>query len=539
MIEQLHVKDYILFKDTTIDFSSGMTSITGETGAGKSLLIDAISYLSGARIQSNIVRKGQEKAILQMVLRTENEQVHSFLEENGFEVDEVIVITRIVNAKQKSTIRLNQQITTLGFVRQLISMLVDVHSQMDTYQLMDTKVQLDVLDQYAKTMMLRSEVATAYQVYAKLSQEYNTLTTETLSDDELDYVTQQYNTIEQADIKENELEELQERIRTCEQAHSQLESLSKAIYQIGGENRISDQLYELSRTLDNNEEISDMYYRIEDIRETLVDQMAAIQKDADDLDQLQAREYELRSLYKKYGGSYASTLEKKEILLAQIDRIIHRDDVLQKLKASLDEAEVLYKEKATQLSQKRQACCNTLCQLVQEHCKDVMLEHARFQIVFSPKTYSSDGMDHVEFQIAMNPGQPFASLKESASGGELSRLMLALKVVFQSQRGIETILFDEIDTGVSGKVALAMGKKMHTLSKDYQVLCITHLASVAAWSDTHYCVSKESDGDTTTTSVRCLNEQETLEELAVMSTGSVNEASLEAAKELKERILHG
>lgn len=232
-------------------------------------------------------------------------------------------------------------------------------------------------------------------------------------------------------------------------------------------------------------------------------------------------------------------MAKKRELEQQIDRILHRETVLKQSKMDLEKAEKTYVELAQKLSQKRQSCFKELESKVMSHCRDLMLEHCQFQIRQKPKAYSEDGIDAIAFYISMNPGQPFVPLKESASGGELSRLMLALKVVFQTQKGIETVIFDEIDTGVSGRVAYAMGEKMHAISESYQVLCITHLASVAAWADTHYCVRKSSDKDSTSTSIDELGVDASLVELATMSAGKPTPAALQAAKELKERVTHG
>ena len=228
-------------------------------------------------------------------------------------------------------------------------------------------------------------------------------------------------------------------------------------------------------------------------------------------------------------------MKAKEQYMETIDKIIHRQAVLERLSKEKEEALTLYQTKAESLSKQRKSVFNDLSSQIETHFKDLMLKNARFKVDVQRKEPSANGIDDINFVVSMNPGQPFSLLKDSASGGELSRLMLALKVVFQSQQGIDTIIFDEIDTGVSGKVAYAMGHKMKTLSKDYQVLCITHLASVAAWADHHYRVAKNSQSDSTLAHVEELSDQQVLEELALMSSGSVSKASLMAAKELKER----
>lgn len=546
MIEQLMVKDYILFDYALVDFTHGMHVITGETGAGKSLLIDAIGYLSGKRINGNIVRKGKDKAILQMVCSTSSPKISQMLEENGFEVEDSILITRTVQANQKSTIRINQQITTLSFVRELVSYMIDMHSQMDTYQLMQPSVQLDLLDALAQTKDLREEVAQQYTTLKAIEKEYHTCKNESLSEDELDYLTAQLNRIDELNIQEGELESLQEKVKICAEMEKNTELFSQSIYQLNKENGLMDTCYDLSKELSKTNSTSeianqlmDIYYRFDEIKENLQEQLNQFDQSSESIDEMESRIYTIKAMYKRYGGSFFSLMEAKANLERKIERFLSREHILAEMETNLSKARKAYDQLAEELSQKRKAIFSSVEQQVNQHCHDLMLEHADFHISSQEKEASKDGKDAIEFLISMNPGQPLVPLKDSASGGELSRLMLALKVVFQAQQGVDTIIFDEIDTGVSGKVAFAMGHKMHTLAQHYQVLCITHLASVACFGDRHYCVQKTSEDGSTQTSIHLLNEKETLEELAVMSSGQVNQASLQAAQELKDRAIHG
>ncbi len=546
MIEQLMVKDYILFDYALVDFTHGMHVITGETGAGKSLLIDAIGYLSGKRINGNIVRKGKDKAILQMVCSTSSPKISQMLEENGFEVEDSILITRTVQANQKSTIRINQQITTLSFVRELVSYMIDMHSQMDTYQLMQPSVQLDLLDALAQTKDLREEVAQQYTTLKAIEKEYHTCKNESLSDDELDYLTAQLNRIDELNIQEGELESLQEKVKICAEMEKNTELFSQSIYQLNKENGLMDTCYDLSKELSKTNSTSeianqlmDIYYRFDEIKENLQEQLNQFDQSSESIDEMESRIYTIKAMYKRFGGSFSSLMEAKANLEKKIERFLSREHILAEMETNLSKARKAYDQLAEELSQTRKAIFSSVEQQVNQHCHDLMLEHADFHISSQEKEASKDGKDAIEFLISMNPGQPLVPLKDSASGGELSRLMLALKVVFQAQQGVDTIIFDEIDTGVSGKVAFAMGHKMHTLAQHYQVLCITHLASVACFGDRHYCVQKTSEDGSTQTSIHLLNEKETLEELAVMSSGQVNQASLQAAQELKDRAIHG
>ena len=544
MIEQLSVKDYVLFKSCIIDFKNGMSVITGETGAGKSLLIDAIGYLSGDRIKSNVIRNGKDKAILSMVL-TSNEKVNAILEENGFEVDDQVIISRTVLNNNKSTVRINQQITTLSFVRKIVNLLVDIHSQMDTYRLMDTSVQMELLDSYAKTMGLKASVNEAYVKYSNVLHELETIKSEEFSDAELEFLTAQLDEIENANVQENELDALNDQIHEATSWYKNSEDLSSCLYEIDKENGALDSLYTLYKQAskspilnDYEESFKNLYYSLQSVDEELKHMRDTHSNDSLDLDSLQSRQYLIKKLYRKYGGSYTSLMESKKSITDKIDRIIHRQDVFDKLEKEKEESFTLYMKLANALSLKRKEVFSQLESKVMEHCKDLMLENARFMISCMEKKPSNNGIDDIEFLVSMNPGQDFSSLSASASGGELSRLMLALKVVFQASNGIETIIFDEIDTGVSGKVALAMGAKMKALSKNYQVLCITHLASAAVYANTHYLVNKKTSASETITSVQELDQDKTIQELAVMTSGEASQKAKESMQDLWVKI-HG
>ena len=544
MIEQLSVKDYVLFKSCIIDFTNGMSVITGETGAGKSLLIDAIGYLSGDRIKSNVIRNGKEKAVLSMVL-TSNDRVNAILEENGFEIDDQVIISRTILKNNKSTVRINQQITTLSFVRKIVNLLVDIHSQMDTYRLMDTSIQMELLDSYANTMGLKASVKEAYMKYSSVLNELETLKNEEFSDAELEFLTAQLDEIENANIQVDELDALNHQIHEATSWYKNSEDLSSCLYEIDKENGALDSLYTLYKQAskspilkDYEESFKNLYYSLQSVDEELKHMRDTHSNDALDLDSLQSRQYLIKKLYRKYGGSYTSLMESKKSITDKIDRIIHRQDVFDKLEKEKEESFTSYIKLASKLSSKRKSSFHELESKVMEHCKDLMLANARFKISCTEKKPSSNGIDDIEFLVSMNPGQDFSSLSASASGGELSRLMLALKVVFQASNGIETIIFDEIDTGVSGKVALAMGAKMKALSKNYQVLCITHLASVAVYANTHYLVNKKASASETITSVQELDQDKTIQELAVMTSGEASQKAKESMQDLWVKI-HG
>lgn len=543
MIEQITVQNYILFDKASVEFEDGMSVITGETGAGKSLLIDAIGYLCGGRIQGSIVRQGQDKAVLRMVL-TSSPAADALLLEHGFEPEEVLTITRTVNAAGKSQVRLNGQITTLGFIRQLTARLIDIHSQLDTIQLMDPAVQLDLLDQYAGVD--RQGVQDAWKEFASARQALQQAQNETYSDEELEFVTAQLNEIDSAKAGEGELEQLQESIRTASRSQKTEEEVREILGLLKKDGGILESVYELARVMKKNpglagrsDEIQSLYYQLESVGEEAQEQLDSVRDQARDLDAMQDREYQLKRLYRKYGGSREAMMEKRQALETRVDRILHRQDLFDKLEKQKKAALAAYVEKARALSKAREAVIPELQEQILSHARDLMLEHARFEIRRTDKTPGETGMDDITFYASMNPGQPLTPVRQSASGGELSRLMLALKTVFQTREGIDTIIFDEIDTGVSGKVALAMGSKMHKIAENRQVLCITHLASVAVWADRHFAVSKESDGQTTLTRISELDHEETLRELAIMAHGHATEQAVDGMRELQKEVLDG
>lgn len=546
MIDQLMVQDYILFDHAQIDFKRNMAVITGETGAGKSLLIDAIHVISGGRVSKDVVRKGKKRAVLQMVLSDPSDDVKAMLAEAGFDEEDQIILTRIIQAEGKSKMLVNDRQTTNAFVAKLVSKMIDIHSQMDTIRLMDPALQLDLLDRYAKNESLRIELEVSYRnLHAKIV-EIHKLKQETFSNAHLENITKQINEIEQAKVQPQELEQLQEKIEQAEKSQSTLENLSQALYLWKKEQGINDQFAQAIKRMesaftseDYAGKMQDLYYQVQDLFEQIEQAKEDVTEGSMQLDAMQEREFFIQSLYKKYGGNYPAMMDTLASLNEQVDRILNRQDVLDRLEKEKRELTKAYTQLASAIHRSRKQAVESLRTQIEAHAKDLMLEHCRFDIRFTQKKPSKDGMDEIEFIASMNPGQPLTPIKLSASGGELSRLMLALKVVFQAEDGIGTLIFDEIDTGVSGKVALAMGSKMHALAKNYQVLCITHLSSVAVWADDHFSVVKRTDDMTTTTSVNPLDEQSRLEELAIMTSGNADAKAIESMKELLERVRHG
>ena len=275
MIDELYVKDYVLFEKANIDFSDNMSVITGETGAGKSLLIDAILLLSGQRATNNVVRKGASKAVLQMHLSNLNKDVISLLEDNDYDIDDGILIQRTITDQGKSSIKINSQPATLSFVREIVSKMVDVHSQMDTYRLMDQNVQMELLDRFAGCEPLKEEVRSLYKAYSAINNEYAKAEAETFSDDALEYATIQYNEINDACIQENELEDLAHRIKEVTLSEKNLNDLNQTIYTLDKEGGLLDSLYMIKKSIHNNhwnvqmDNLDDIYYQFVELNDQL------------------------------------------------------------------------------------------------------------------------------------------------------------------------------------------------------------------------------------------------------------------------------
>lgn len=546
MLTQIYVKNFVLIDAVRLDFDSRMSVFTGETGAGKSLLIDAIGLLCGQRASAGYVKKGADRALIEGVFSLrQSSAARAILEEQGFDIDEdELIISREINAEGKSSIRVNQRAVTAAFLRELAPHLIDIHSQHDNQYLLQSKYHLRLLDSYCADDALLQEVRTAYRAYHGLQEKMQKTLAEELNEEDLDDLTEQLNEIDAAKLRGDEPAELEDRIHVMNRAETVQKQLLEALDLLDGDHGSNPALYRAVRTLENASDLdsvaahakalSDAYYEIEEHISALRTLLDHMEYDAQALDDMQERLFLYHKLYRRYGGTYEAVMAHRAECEARIDRILHRQEYLDRLQQQLDEAEAAYEKAAGRLHVLRTEMAERLEKQVMEQLQDLMLEHARFRIAITPARPSSSGSDAVEFQVAMNREQSFTPLSKSASGGELSRLMLGLKCVFTCLQGIETVIFDEIDTGVSGRVALAIGRKMQQLAEDTQVLCVTHLAQVAACGDQQLLVEKQDDGSLTSTSIHILDHEARIRQLALIASGSVSSASLQAAGELLE-----
>ncbi len=546
MLTQIYVKNFVLIDAVRLDLDSRMSVFTGETGAGKSLLIDAIGLLCGQRASAGYVKRGAQRAIIEGVFSLRpNSRAAALLAQQGFELeDDELIISREITAEGKSSVRLNQRAITAAFLRELSTELIDIHSQHDNQYLLQSRYHLQLLDRYCEDERLLQTVRDAYRAYHDLQVRMDKLQNEELNEEDLDELTEQLNEIDDAHLRKDEPEELETRIHELNRAETVKKQVSSALELLDGERGSNPALYQAMRALENISDLesiaphanalSDAYYEIEEHIAALQDVLAHMDDDEQLLNEMQERLFLYHRLYRRYGGSYEDVMAHRDACEARIDRILHRQDHIDTLQQQLRQAQAEYEAAAARLHELRVQKAVDLEEQVMGQLRDLMLEHARFHICITPARPSASGSDAVEFQVAMNRAQAFTPLHKSASGGELSRLMLGLKCVFTHLQGIETVIFDEIDTGVSGRVAMAIGRKMQQLAQDTQVLCVTHLAQVAACADQHLLVQKQDDGSVTSTSIHVLESDARIRQLALIASGSVSSASLQAARELLE-----
>lgn len=544
MIKNLFIQNFILIDQLNLEFHSGFSAFTGETGAGKSILIDAISMLGAERASASFVMHGKDRAIIEGTFDlTRDGHALKVLNEAGFECGDEVTFTREIHAAGKSVARIDHRIVPLSLMRECLRQEIDIHGQRDNAYLLNTSSHIRLLDEYLQDGKELLSVRDVYEKWHSLCLERDAALQETYNENDLEFLTYQLNEIEEADLKAEEEEELLEKEKQFRAVRDSFDKFNQ-IFSLYDED-LSGSLYELnktvqalhgSETIDSVQEtVNDAYYALSDAMEQLHDIADGLTMSEEEVNAMEERLYTIQRIKRKYGGSIPRVLEKKEELAVQIEMITHKREYLERKDAEIAAARKVYDKKASVLHDIRIKGAPQLDQRIAGVLKELMLENARFKTEIREGDPSAAGSDRVEFMISMNPGEDLKPLSKTASGGELSRLMLGLKVIFTRLQGIQTVIFDEIDTGVSGPVATAIGRCMKTLSQDSQVFAVTHLAQVAACAGRHYLVSKASDEEHTRTSVHQLDENERIRQLALIASGEITDTSLSAAEELYRR----
>lgn len=545
MLTQMYVKNFILMDQVNLDFHDHMSAFTGETGAGKSLLMDAIGILKGERISASMVKEGTDKAIIEGVFTfSKAHRAYGLLYEAGYDVDDgTLIVTREFTKEGKSTARINQRPTSVSFLKEVVSTLVDLHSQHDTQYLLNAKYHLGLLDSFCNKEQLKQTVKERYQNYKHMYDELQLALHQDYNEDDLEFLTFQLNEIDEADIHEGELEELEDELKRMQAFEKITASVSSAVTYLedGCSNALYDAykevhaIHEDDTFLEVAEKLLDAYYVIDDNITIMKSYIETMEYDEQHFHEVQERIFLVHKIMRKYGPDLSDVLQKREELERKIDSILHRQDFITKQETMVKDAKDKFDNEAWKLHEKRKKEAKKLESLILKQLKDLQLPNAQFCVDIQTFDGNATGIDKVEFLISMNAGERLKSLSTTASGGELSRFMLGLKSVFTRLQGIETIIFDEIDTGVSGSVAFSIGRKMKALASDTQVFCVTHLAPVAACSQYHYKVEKAQDNQKTSTTIHLLDEKERILELAAISSSSASKTALDAAKELYDK----
>ena len=542
MLKHLYIKDFVLFDECDIDFYDGFSALTGETGAGKSIMIDAISLLCADRASGSLVAHGKDKALIEGVFAfKKGSEALDMLEESGFETDEDIIVTRTIRADGKSEVRINHRVVNLSLLKKVLENQIDIHSQHDTQYLLNNKTHLRLLDEYVQNNELTNEVKQLYKAYKQAKDDYDELVASRYNENELEFLHYEVNEIEEAQLSIGEEEELIEKDKKAQALFKNMEKMHSCIDVY--DDQLSDALNIMMQSFDSlkgeyfddmSEAMHDHMAGIEDIVERLRDTLNDQEFSEEEINQIQERLFVINRLKRKYGPTVEMVLKHLEESKEAISRIEHRAEHLAALEKEISVREKAFMVKAEELSSLRKEKALKLDEEIKVHLNDLVLPNAQFRTIFSEGKPSSSGIDNVEFMISMNMGEPLRPLVKVASGGELARLMLGLKIIFTSLQGIETVIFDEIDSGVSGPVATSIGRKMAVLGRNVQVFSITHLAQVAAHASHHYHVSKHDENGRTTTNVRELGEDEVITQLALIASGTTSEAALSAARELYE-----
>ncbi len=543
MLNTLYIRNFILINELNIDFRDGLSVFTGETGAGKSIFIDAIGILAGDRFTVQMIKAGAQKSLIEGEF-TLTDEIRAKLQDAGYD-DDTLIITREMKTDGKSVSRINHRSASVGFIRELLTDYVDIHSQHDNQYLLNDKYHLSLLDSYCGNEEMLSELRSLYSQWHKLDTDYQDLLNNEYSEAQIEMVKYQIKELEKMNLRIGEEEEIEETLRNYVQREKIENVLDKIKTLFADDNgilsnlynftKVSSSLYDISSVKDSIDTITNAYYVIDEEYDKLMSAFDFGDFSMNTIDDLNNRLYDIQRIKRKYNSDVEGLLEMLENLRSQLKNYDYREDVLREKNKACQQAFSKYEKLAEDTGKARQKGAVKLERAIVDQLKDLNLENARIKVEITDKKPSPDGMDAVRFLISMNPGQPLRSLNTVASGGELSRLMLGLKNIFSSLHGSRLVIFDEIDAGVSGYVAYNIGRKMHEIAKDTQVFSVTHLASVAAWGDSHYHVSKIQKKDDTDTRVDLLNDEQRIEELAVLSSSSSGQAALTAAKELLDK----
>ena len=552
MLQELAIKNFAIIDALTISFDGGMTVLTGETGAGKSIIIDAVGLLAGGRASSDLIRHGENKTVVQGLFEMpDTPYLFDLMNDYGITPDrDQVVLQRELSNNGKNVTRVNGTLVTVAVLREIASHLIDIHGQNEHQELMNPQKHLYLLDQFGDESLaaLLHAYEESYAEYQQIQTERsNLMLDEQQNIQRIDLLTFQINEIEQANlIDDNEEAALIEERNLLANYQRILQGLT-TLYAVlqGDEGNVIDQvgigLEAIQRIesfgknyQDLATNISESFYQLQDAAATIRNEMDEMSYDEGRLNEIELRLETLKQLKRKYGSTIKEIKAYYEAIVVELDMISNKESYLNQLQKRYDKAYVILMQVGADLTKKRREMGRKLEIEVQNQLKELYMDKATFQVVFKEQeAIRSNGLHDVEFYIAPNVGEPPKPLAKIASGGELSRMMLAMKTIFTQTQGITSIIFDEVDTGVSGRVAQAIANKIHVVSEHSQVLCITHLAQVAAISDQHFLIEKAVIEERTYTHVEKITGTKRTAEIARMLAGTeITDLSIAHAEEL-------
>lgn len=548
MLEGLHVKNLIIIDEAEVSFGEGLNILTGETGAGKSVVIGSINLALGAKAGKNLVRAGKDSGFVELVFSV-NEDTKKKLENlDIIPEDGLVVITRKFTS-ERSVSKINGETVTLSKVREVASLLLDIHGQTENQTLLLPKNHLEILDRYCKEEVkpLKSRLKELVCEYREKENELLEYSADEASlSRELDFLKYECSEIKKAKLVKDEEEELDKKVRKYAASSKIVSLIEEARKNLsdsdGADDSIGNIVRAMSRLSDVDEGAVELLNQISEIESLLNDFERSLSDYADenvfdeaDFMQSEARLDKIRGIFAKHGGSYESTQSFLDISIKQIEKLEHSSEYKEKLSTEVERLKKLILTECDKLTEVRKKAALELGKKVKQALIDLNFLQVEFGLEFNKtKDFTAKGNDEVVFKISANPGETMRSISEIASGGELSRIMLAIKSVMADTDEIPTLIFDEVDTGISGRTAQMVAEKMALLSGKRQLIAITHLAQIAAMADNHYLIEKKADETHTATDIRRLDENEEVEELARILGGvAITENVINSAKEMK------
>ena len=549
MLESIHIENIALIRKLDISLAEGFSAFTGETGAGKSIIIDSIGALCGNRVSKELIRAGEEYALVEGIFSGLSEETVSRMEELGIEPDEdgLLYISRRLSADGKSVCRINAKQVPSSLLKELSAFLVNIHGQHDNQDLLRREKHLSILDKYATCEKELLAYSDAYSEYKALKKEYNSISNDDAEKQRtIEMLEFQIEEIASLKLKPDEEDELSAEKKRLSNIEKISENALTAYGALFGDNlsaieNIDKALGCITNLAKMTDEADEYLDRLEKARSEIYDIAESVRDMAGDseenpsvrLDRIEKRLYDIYKLKRKYGPDVPSILEYLENARKRLSDIELSDIRAAELEGKIKASGEKLKSAAKSLTEVRTKAAAKLKTEIERELEFLEMGKVKFSADINPKDFASDGADDMEFMVQTNAGLPFSPLSKTASGGELSRLMLAIKSVIAKKDGIETVIFDEVDTGISGKTSRRIGIKLLETSKSSQVMCVTHSAQIASLADSHFLVSKSEKDGTTHTSVTLLDDDERINETARIISGiNVTENARNAASEL-------